>query len=41
MYETVVTEVMKSINDRPKGKIAVMIASHNEDTVRYTIEKYE
>jgi len=39
MYEKVLCEVMEQIKIRPKGKIAVMIASHNEDTVRYTIEK--
>ena len=39
MYESTVEEVMKGINERPKGKIAVMMATHNEDTVRFTIEK--
>ena len=39
MYESALTEVLKQINQRPKGKIAVMVATHNEDTVRMTINK--
>ena len=38
MYNRVLEEVMKQINERERGKIAVMVASHNEDTVRYTVE---
>lgn len=34
-------EVMAQINHRPKGRIAVMVASHNEDTVRFCVEKWE
>ena len=39
MFQTVLSEVLRQINEREKGKIAVMIASHNEDTVRYTLER--
>ncbi|OWF44816.1 Proline dehydrogenase 1, mitochondrial [Mizuhopecten yessoensis] len=39
MYHHTLEEVMKQINCRERGKIAVMVASHNEDTVRYTVEK--
>jgi len=39
MYETVLEETFKEINRRPKGKVVVMVASHNEDTVRHTIQK--
>lgn len=30
---------MVNINQRPKGEIAVMMATHNEDTVRFVINK--
>ena len=40
MFEKMVEEVMVNINQRPKGEIAVMMATHNEDTVRYVINKY-
>ena len=39
MYEKVLCEVLEQTKQRPKGKIAVMVASHNEDTVRYTVQK--
>uniref|UniRef100_A0A2C9JI87 Proline dehydrogenase n=1 Tax=Biomphalaria glabrata TaxID=6526 RepID=A0A2C9JI87_BIOGL len=39
MMHSIIEEVMRQIHLRPVGRIAVMIASHNEDTVRYTIEK--
>ncbi|XP_060075860.1 proline dehydrogenase 1, mitochondrial-like isoform X2 [Ylistrum balloti] len=39
MYHQTLEEVMRQINCRDRGKIAVMVASHNEDTVRYTVEK--
>ena len=39
MYETVLEETFKEISRRPKGKVVVMVASHNEDTVRHTIQK--
>lgn len=38
-YHSVMEEVMAQINHRPKGRIAVMVASHNEDTVRFCVEK--
>ena len=41
MYEKVLCEVLEQTKQRPKGEIAVMVASHNEDTVRYTVQKYE
>lgn len=39
MYNKVLREVMRQIKLQEKGRIAVMVASHNEDTVRYTVEK--
>lgn len=39
MMHSIIEEVMRQIHLRPVGRIAVMIASHNEDTVRYTIQK--
>ena len=39
MYEKVLCEVLEQTKQRPTGKIAVMVASHNEDTVRYTVQK--
>ncbi|XP_061196284.1 proline dehydrogenase 1, mitochondrial-like [Saccostrea echinata] len=38
-YHRVVEEIMNQINQRPRGKIAVMVASHNEETVKVTVEK--
>uniref|UniRef100_A0A1I8HJ96 Proline dehydrogenase n=2 Tax=Macrostomum lignano TaxID=282301 RepID=A0A1I8HJ96_9PLAT len=39
MYHNVLDEVFQSISRREKGKIAVMVATHNEDTVRFTVKK--
>lgn len=39
MYNKVLREVMMQIQMSEKGRISVMVASHNEDTVRYTVEK--
>jgi proline dehydrogenase len=39
MYDSALTEVLKQINERERGKIAVMIATHNEDTVRLTVNR--
>ncbi|BFZ18280.1 hypothetical protein BsWGS_21319 [Bradybaena similaris] len=39
MMHSVIEEVMRQIHLRPTSRIAVMVATHNEDTVRYTIEK--
>ncbi|ESO97408.1 hypothetical protein LOTGIDRAFT_206275 [Lottia gigantea] len=38
MYHSILEEIMKQINIRERGKIAIMVATHNEDTVRYTVE---
>ncbi|KAL8574325.1 hypothetical protein ACOMHN_015856 [Nucella lapillus] len=38
MYHVVMEEVMRQINLRERGKIAVMVASHNEDTVRHAVQ---
>ena len=40
MFEKVLTEMMEQIQHRPRGKISVMVASHNEDTMRFTVNKY-
>ena len=37
MYHMVMEEVMRQINLRERGKIAVMVASHNENTVREAV----
>ena len=39
MYQRVLCEVMEQIQTREKGRIAIMVASHNEDSVRYTVQK--
>ena len=39
MYNSVLEETFKEIKRRPKGKVVVMVASHNEDTVRHTLHK--
>ena len=43
MYCSTLTECLRRIKDlKDKGKpnqIGIMVASHNEDTVRYAIEK--
>ena len=39
MYNKVTTEVFEQIQSCERGKIAVMVASHNEDTVRSTLKK--
>lgn len=40
-YKLDMEEIMTQINHGPKGRIAVMVASHNEDTVRFSVEKWE
>jgi len=40
-YEAVLTQFMKAITERESGKIAVMIASHNEDSVRFAVNKMQ
>lgn len=45
MYHSTLTECLrriKTLKDKgqPPNKIAIMVASHNEDTVRFAIEKY-
>lgn len=40
MYHTCLEEVMKSVAKRDLHQVKVMIASHNEDTIRYAIRKY-
>lgn len=39
MYESCLEEVFKAIKKRRSGQVSVMIASHNEDTVRYALKK--
>ncbi|XP_067648682.1 proline dehydrogenase 1, mitochondrial-like [Haliotis asinina] len=39
MYHCVLDEVFRQIQSRDRGKIAVMVASHNEETVRFAVEK--
>lgn len=39
MYMKSLDHVFQQIQRQPKGKISVMVASHNEDTVRDTLNK--
>ncbi|XP_048252293.1 proline dehydrogenase 1, mitochondrial-like isoform X2 [Haliotis rufescens] len=39
MYHCVLEEVFRQIQSRDRGKIAVMVASHNEGTVKFAVEK--
>jgi len=41
MYERVLTECMEQIQQRARGEIAIMVASHNENTVRFTLDKMQ
>ncbi|XP_035207312.1 proline dehydrogenase 1, mitochondrial-like isoform X1 [Stegodyphus dumicola] len=41
MYHKSLCEVLRQIVARQDRKIAVMVASHNEDTVRFTVKKME
>ena len=38
MYHKVLEEVMLQIGQRKRGEVSVMVASHNEETVRRTVE---
>ncbi|KAF7255050.1 hypothetical protein EG68_07909 [Paragonimus skrjabini miyazakii] len=39
MYKSCVIEALKAIQQRPIGRVAIMMATHNEDTVRFVLEK--
>lgn len=39
MYHACLDQVLNSIAQRPTGHVQVMVASHNEETIRYAIEK--
>nr|AZZ09494.1 proline-dehydrogenase [Theodoxus fluviatilis] len=39
MYYSVVDEILRQIHLRPIGEVCAMMATHNEDTVRYAVEK--
>lgn len=40
MYHTCLDETFKYMAQRSVGQARIMVASHNEDTIRYAIEKY-
>ncbi len=40
MYEKSFLYCMDEIKKRPLGQIALMVASHNEQTVKFAVEKY-
>lgn len=37
-YHRVLEEVMETIPKRERGQVSVMVASHNEKTIKYTVE---
>lgn len=39
MYERVIDTAIQESTVRSKGKVAVMAATHNEDTVRYCVQR--
>ncbi len=39
MYHTCIDETFKSTAKRQSNQVRVMIASHNEDTIRYALQK--
>ena len=39
MYHACLDEVLKNIVKRQPGQVRIMVASHNEDTIRYAIQK--
>ncbi|XP_076369038.1 proline dehydrogenase slgA isoform X2 [Tachypleus tridentatus] len=39
MYHKTLTEIMQRIVERKDRKLSMMVATHNEDTVRYTVNK--
>ncbi|XP_013777730.2 proline dehydrogenase 1, mitochondrial-like [Limulus polyphemus] len=39
MYHKTLTEIMQRIVERKDRKLSMMVATHNEDTVRYTVSK--
>ena len=40
MYEKSFNYCLEQIKERPHGRICIMVASHNEATVKYAVEKY-
>ncbi len=41
MYEKSLLYCLEQIKQQPKGRISVMVASHNEATVKYAVEKMQ
>ncbi|KAA0189255.1 Proline dehydrogenase 1 mitochondrial [Fasciolopsis buskii] len=41
MYESCVDEVLRSVVVHPAGRVAVMMATHNEDTIRFILKRME
>lgn len=39
MYESCVLEVLHCIKQRPIGRVSAMMATHNEDTIRFALNK--
>ena len=40
MYEKNLLLCMNEIKSRPLGQVAVMVASHNEETVKFAVQEY-
>lgn len=39
MYHACLDEVLQNIVKRESGQVRIMVASHNEETIRYAIQK--
>ena len=39
MYHSCLDQVLESIDRRSFGQVRLMVASHNEETIRYAIEQ--
>jgi len=40
MYEKVIEKTMQEAVTREIGKVSVMVASHNEDSIRFCVKKW-
>lgn len=40
MYEKSLSYCLEEVKKQPLGRLSVMVASHNENTVKFAVEKY-